>query len=271
MTPPGPLLAVEALQTYYGPSHVLFGVSLLAHRGEVVALLGRNGAGKSTTLRSIMGLTPPRSGRVTLDGQDITGWPPHRACRAGLGFVPEDRRIFGDLTVAENLEVGRRPGPWTVGAVVEFFPVLGDRWRQKGGTLSGGEQQMLTIARTLMGNPTLLLLDEPSEGLAPVVVRTLLERLLSLKARGQTIFCRSRIWPWPPAWPTGRTSCRRVTYAMRVRWRRFWPTRPYAAPTSWCSRGGVPHGVAAVAYLDRAFAAIYDRGAMRSAPKRARS
>jgi branched-chain amino acid transport system ATP-binding protein len=187
MIAPGPLLAVVGLEAFYGSSHVLFGVSLVARRGEVVALLGRNGAGKSTTLRSIMGLTPPRSGRVVLDGRDITGWPPYRTCRAGLGFVPEDRRIFGDLTVAENLEVGRRPGPWTAEAVVELFPVLGERWRQRGGTLSGGEQQMLTIGRTLVGNPTLLLLDEPSEGLAPVTVRTLLERLLVLKGRGQTI------------------------------------------------------------------------------------
>jgi branched-chain amino acid transport system ATP-binding protein len=191
----GALLEVEGLHAYYGLSHALFGVSLRARRGEVVALLGRNGAGKSTTLRSIMGLLPPRSGRVLLAGEDITGWPPHRVCRRGLGFVPEDRRIFADLTVRENLETGRRArrrepsgaAPWTHEALYEFFPVLGERREQKGGTLSGGEQQMLTIARTLMGNPEVLLLDEPSEGLAPVVVRTLLDRLLALRARGQTI------------------------------------------------------------------------------------
>jgi branched-chain amino acid transport system ATP-binding protein len=183
-----PLLVVEDLHAFYGLSHVLFGIDLRAKRGEVVALLGRNGAGKSTALRSIMGLLPPRSGRVVFDGEDITGWPPHRISQRGLGFVAEDRRIFADLTVHENLEVGRRPGSyWTHEAVYGFFPVLGERREQSGGTLSGGEQQMLAIARTLMGGPRLLLLDEPSEGLAPVVVRTLLERLLALKGQGQAI------------------------------------------------------------------------------------
>ena len=189
---PEPILRVEGLDAYYGLSHVLFGVSLEALPGEVVALLGRNGAGKSTTLKSIMGLLPPRSGRVIFRGEDITGWPPHRVSRRGVGFVPEDRRIFVDLTVRENLEVGRRPPPdgdagWTHETICEFFPILAERRDQKAGTLSGGEQQMLTIARTLMGNPEILLLDEPSEGLAPVVVRTLLDRLVALKARGQTI------------------------------------------------------------------------------------
>ena len=185
------LLTVEGLHAHYGRSHVLFGVSLEAAAGEVVALLGRNGAGKSTTLRSIMGLLPPRAGRVRFRGRDVTGWPPHRVCRLGVGFVPEDRRIFPGLTVRENLEVGRRPAAaadgWTHESIYQFFPALGQRREQKGETLSGGEQQMLAIARTLMGNPELLLLDEPSEGLAPVVVRTLLDRLLALKARGQTI------------------------------------------------------------------------------------
>ena len=185
-----PILAVDGLHAYYGLSHVLFGITLRASRGEVVALLGRNGAGKSTTLRSIMGLLPPRAGSVVFGGEEITGWSPHRVCQRGLGFVPEDRRIFADLTVRENLEVGRKgrnEDSWTHEGIYEFFPVLGERRNQKGGTLSGGEQQMLTIARTLMGNPELLLLDEPSEGLAPVVVRTLLDRLLALKTRGQTI------------------------------------------------------------------------------------
>jgi len=190
---PGPVLEVDGLHAYYGLSHVLFGVTLRAEPGEVVALLGRNGAGKSTTLRSIMGLLPPRAGRVRFGGEEITGWPPHRVCRRGIGFVPEDRRIFPDLSVHENLEVGRRSrrgghaAEWTHERIYEFFPVLGERRRQKGGTLSGGEQQMLTIARTLMGNPAILLLDEPSEGLAPVVVRTLLDRLIVLKGEGQTI------------------------------------------------------------------------------------
>jgi branched-chain amino acid transport system ATP-binding protein len=202
--PAPPLLEVDGLHAYYGASHVLFGVSLRAGAGEVVALLGRNGAGKTTTLRSIMGLLPPRAGRVRFRGRDITGWPAYRVSRLGIGLVPEDRRIFADLTVEENLEVGRRAAPaaaspprgaaatpaaagWTAERVYEFFPVLGERRRQKGGTLSGGEQQMLTIARTLMGNPALLLLDEPSEGLAPVVVRALLDRLLALKAEGQAL------------------------------------------------------------------------------------
>jgi branched-chain amino acid transport system ATP-binding protein len=174
---------------------VLFDVSLSASAGEVVALLGRNGAGKTTTLRSIIGLLPPREGRVRVHGQDVTGWPPYRVCRLGVGFVPEDRRIFADLTVEENLEVGRRParrgGPggtaWTRESLYEFLPVLAERRSQKAGTLSGGEQQMLAIGRTLMGNPDVLLLDEPSEGLAPVVVRALLDRLLALKVRGQTM------------------------------------------------------------------------------------
>jgi branched-chain amino acid transport system ATP-binding protein len=185
-----PILEVEDLHAYYELSHILFGISLQAARGEVVALLGRNGAGKSTTLRSIMGLLPPRAGRVRFEGGEITGWPPHRVCRRGVGFVPEDRRIFPDLTVHENLEVGRRPGsegPWSHARLYEFFPILGERRAQRAGTLSGGEQQMVAIARTLMGNPAVLLLDEPSEGLAPVVVRALLERLDGLKAAGQTI------------------------------------------------------------------------------------
>ena len=230
------ILEVEGLEVYYGLSHVLFGVSLRAQRGEVVALLGRNGAGKSTTLRSIMGLVPPRAGRAVFRGENITGWPVHRVCRRGVGYVPEDRRIFPDLTVRENLEVGRLPGtdgrePWTAERVYEFFPVLGERREQNGGTLSGGEQQMLTIARTLMGNPDVLLLDEPSEGLAPVVVRTLLDRLLALKAGGQTILLSSRTFASRHASRTAPTSWSRATSATRARSRRFRRTRPCAAPT----------------------------------------
>jgi branched-chain amino acid transport system ATP-binding protein len=159
----------------------------------VVCLLGRNGAGKTTTVRSIMGLTPPRSGRIVLDGQGIAGIPPFRVARLGLGFVPEDRRVFPNLTVHENLEVARRTwsdagaSPWTAERLFELFPILRERRRQLGGTLSGGEQQMLTIARTLMGNPRILLLDEPSEGLAPLVVETLRVQLGRLKQSGLTM------------------------------------------------------------------------------------
>jgi branched-chain amino acid transport system ATP-binding protein len=189
--PMSALLAVEDIHTSYGLSRVLFGISLMVDRGECVCLLGRNGVGKTTTMRSVMGLTPPSSGRVFWQGRDITGWSPHRAARAGIGYVPEDRRIFAELTVRENLEVGaraaRRPGRWTMAAVAELFPILAERRDQRGGHLSGGEQQMLTIARTLMGNPELLLLDEPSEGLAPLVVETLRLKIGELKAQGLTI------------------------------------------------------------------------------------
>jgi branched-chain amino acid transport system ATP-binding protein len=170
---------------------VLFGISLEVNAGECVCLLGRNGVGKTTTMRSVMGLTPPSAGHVCFKSRDITGWPPHRVARAGIGFVPEDRRIFAELSVWENLDVARRaaarPGPWTVEAVTELFPVLGELRDRQGGFLSGGEQQMLTIARTLMGNPELLLLDEPSEGLAPLVVEALLAKVGELKAQGLTI------------------------------------------------------------------------------------
>jgi branched-chain amino acid transport system ATP-binding protein len=185
------LLEVKDLHAAYGLSRVLFGVSLEVRRGECVCLLGRNGVGKSTTMRAIMGLTPPSGGSVRWQGRDVTGWAPNRAARAGVGFVPEDRRIFAELTVWENLEVARRaanrPGPWTIEAVYGLFPKLRELAGRDGGHLSGGEQQMLTIARTLMGNPELLLLDEPSEGLAPLVVEHLLEQVLQLKKNGLTI------------------------------------------------------------------------------------
>lgn len=185
------LLGVENIYTSYGLSRVLFGISLEIAAGECVCLLGRNGVGKTTTMRSIMGLTPPSSGRVLWRGRDIAGWAPHRVARAGIGFVPEDRRIFAELSVWENLEVGaraaRRPGYWTIATVGELFPVLRERRSQRGGLLSGGEQQMLTIARALTGNPELLLLDEPSEGLAPLVVDTLRAKIGELKAQGLTI------------------------------------------------------------------------------------
>ena len=170
---------------------MLFGISLTVARGECVCLLGRNGVGKTTTMRAIMGLTPPSSGRIVFDGTDITGLPPHRIARLGLGFVPENRRIFAELTVWENLDVaGRatgRSGHWTVEAVHGLFPKLSELANRQGGFLSGGEQQMLTIGRTLMGNPDLLLLDEPSEGLAPLVVESMLEQVSRLKREGLTI------------------------------------------------------------------------------------
>jgi branched-chain amino acid transport system ATP-binding protein len=185
-----PLLAVEDIYTAYGQSQVLFGVSLRVAAGECVALLGRNGVGKSTTMRSIMGLTPPARGRVLWKARDIRGRAPYQVARQGLGFVPEDRRIFSELSVWENLDVAARrgrPGGWTVERVYDLFPKLQELRDRQGGFLSGGEQQMLTIARTLMGNPELLLLDEPSEGLAPLVVEHLREQIARLKREGLTI------------------------------------------------------------------------------------
>jgi len=185
------LLQVEDIHTSYGLSRALFGISLEVNKGECVCLLGRNGVGKSTTIRSVMGLTPPNFGRIRYKSVDITGWPSHRVARAGIGYVPEDRRIFAELSVWENLDVAQRaaarPGSWTIDAVFELFPVLGNLRDRQGGFLSGGEQQMLTIGRALTGNPELLLLDEPSEGLAPLVVDTLLERISRLKVQGLTI------------------------------------------------------------------------------------
>jgi branched-chain amino acid transport system ATP-binding protein len=185
-----PLLRVRDVYTSYGLSQVLFGVSLDVARGECVCLLGRNGVGKTTTMRSIMGLTPPGRGRVEWKGRDITGRAPHEIAKRGLGFVPEDRRIFADLTVWENLDVatrGKGNGGFTLDRVYELFPKLAELRDRQGGYLSGGEQQMLTIARTLMGNPELLLLDEPSEGLAPLVVKHLGEQIGRLKREGLTI------------------------------------------------------------------------------------
>ena len=185
------LLELDNIHTAYGLSRVLFGISLEVKAGECVCLLGRNGVGKTTAMRSVMGLTPPNAGTVRFKSEDITGWPPFKVARAGIGFVPEDRRIFAELSVWENLDVAQRaaarPGRWTIEAVFELFPVLAQLRDRQGGYLSGGEQQMLTIARTLMGNPDLLLLDEPSEGLAPLVVEALLAKIRELKAQGLTI------------------------------------------------------------------------------------
>jgi len=181
-------LELEGVQAGYGLSRVLHGVSLSARPGEVVSLLGRNGAGKSTTLKAIVGLVEISDGTVRFDGRDITRHPTHEISRLGIGYVPEDRRIFGDLTVAENLMVGQKGGGvWSAARVYEFFPRLRDLAGRRAGSLSGGEQQMLTVARTLMGNPRVLLLDEPSEGLAPVIVRALGEQIAALKREGLTI------------------------------------------------------------------------------------
>lgn len=185
------MLRVDQIHTYYGMSHILFGVSLEVQEGEVVCLLGRNGAGKTTTLRSIMGLTPPRSGSITYKGSDVAGRPPYQLARMGIGYVPDTRRIFADLTVAENLEIARmnpaNEKGWTKERVYRLFPALRRIESRKGGYLSGGEQQMLAIARALMGNPTLLLLDEPTEGLAPLVVRELEEQISRLRVEGISI------------------------------------------------------------------------------------
>jgi branched-chain amino acid transport system ATP-binding protein len=184
------ILEASELNTFYGRSHILFNVNLSVASGETVCLMGRNGAGKTTTLRSIMGLTPPKTGRVVFKGKDCTGWPPYKMARMGLGFVPEDRRILGPLTVWENLELGRmrgRTGRWTMDTVLEQFPMVARLQDRMGGSLSGGEQQILTIARALMGNPDVVLLDEPTEGLAPVIVAVLKELVMSLKAADTTL------------------------------------------------------------------------------------
>jgi branched-chain amino acid transport system ATP-binding protein len=165
------MLDVDGIHTYYGDSHILHGVSLRVAAGEAVALLGRNGAGKTTMIRSIVGFTPPRDGRIVFDGQSIHRWPAHRIARRGLALVPQGRRIFAPLTVRENLMLGARAAGWSLERVFGLFPRLRERAEQSGGTLSGGEQQMVAIARALLTNGRLLLLDEPSEGLAPLIVR----------------------------------------------------------------------------------------------------
>jgi branched-chain amino acid transport system ATP-binding protein len=186
------LLEVDRLCAGYGRAQILFDVGLQVGAGEAVALLGRNGAGKSTTLKTIMGLIEPTSGTVRFSGHDITGWPSHRIARLGLGWVPEDRRIFTDLTVLQNLEVGRQAArgqsaPWTVQRLFELFPNLAAMPDRPGASMSGGEQQMLTVARTLMGNPQLVLFDEPSEGVAPVIVEQMARSINEMKRQGLAV------------------------------------------------------------------------------------
>ncbi|EJN10381.1 ABC-type branched-chain amino acid transport system, ATPase component [Bradyrhizobium sp. YR681] len=186
------IIEVADLDVYYGTSQILFGVALSVRQGETMALLGRNGAGKSTTMKAIMGLAPPRRGRVSLRGAVISGRKPHTIARAGLGFVPEDRQIFPEHSVEDNLVIGRKKGPegqdeWPIKRIYEVFPLLEPLRHRIAGRLSGGEQQMLAIARTLMGNPALLLLDEPSEGLAPIIVQRIGELLRQLRSIGSTV------------------------------------------------------------------------------------
>jgi len=180
-------LTVDGIHTYYEDSHVLHGVSLVVGHGEAVALLGRNGAGKTTVIRSIVGFTPPRAGRVVWEDTAIEGWPPYRIARRGIALVPQGRRIFAPLSVRENLTIGARAKGWSLERVFDLFPRLRERQAQAGGTLSGGEQQMLAIGRALLTNGRLLLLDEPSEGLAPIVVREIGHVVRSLKGQGLSI------------------------------------------------------------------------------------
>ncbi len=182
-----PILEIDDIHTYYGESHILHGVSLSVGAGEAVALLGRNGAGKTTMIRSIVGFTPPREGRVVFDGDAIHRWPPYRIARRGLALVPQGRRVFAPLSVRENLLLGARADGWTLERVFGLFPRLRQRAEQAGGTLSGGEQQMLAIGRALLTNGRMLLLDEPSEGLAPLIVREIGRILQGLKSERLSI------------------------------------------------------------------------------------
>jgi len=182
------VLRAQDLQTFYGKSHILHGISLEVNEGEIVAVLGRNGAGKTTTVRSLVGLTPPRQGKVEIFGKDTTRWPAHRIAGLGVGYVPEGRKIFGPLTVLENLKVPQaRPGPWDLERVWKLFPRLAERKAQLGRQLSGGEQEMLSIARPLLLNPRLMLLDEPSQGLAPLIVREVMQVVRRMREEGLSV------------------------------------------------------------------------------------
>jgi branched-chain amino acid transport system ATP-binding protein len=181
-------LTAENLHTYYGKSHILRGVNLEVVEGRITALLGRNGAGKSTTLKTLMGLTPAREGRVTVFGRETTRWPAYRIAASGVGYVPEGRRIFANLTVEENLKVPvERPGPWTIPKIYELFPRLAERKANRGRQLSGGEQEMLSISRALLLNPKLLILDEPSQGLAPLIVRDVFRVVARMREEGMSV------------------------------------------------------------------------------------
>ena len=197
------MLSVRNLNTYYGRAHILADLALEVGKGEVAVLLGRNGAGKSTTLKSIMGWARPRSGEIIFDGRRIDRLPTYRIARAGLGYVPEDRRIFTDLSVLENLDVGRRPAPtgqaWTPERLFTLFPNLAEAQARPAGKISGGEQQMLAIARTLMGNPSCILLDEPSEGLAPLIVDQMVAAVRELRSSGVSVLLSEQNWPFAAA------------------------------------------------------------------------
>ncbi len=183
-----PVLVAEDLNTYYGKSHILHGVGLEVREGEIVTLLGRNGAGKTTTLRSLIGLTPAREGAVRIFGHATTDWPSYRIAALGVGYVPEGRRVFSNLTVEENLKVPmEKPGPWTIARIYELFPRLAQRKGNKGRQLSGGEQEMLAIARALLLNPKLILLDEPSQGLAPLIVQEVFKTITSARKEGISV------------------------------------------------------------------------------------
>lgn len=192
------LLEVKEISTFYGKSHILFDVSIYVDEGEVIGLLGRNGAGKSTTFRSIMGLTPPKSGSIEFKGEEIIGKPSYTIANKGIGYVPEEKRIFKGMTVLENLEVGFKKGKtnnnqWTTDKVYDLFPILKKFSNQMAGRMSGGEQQMLTIARTLMGNPELVLLDEPTTGLSPLIVKTLKENIIRLSKQISIVLAEQNI------------------------------------------------------------------------------
>lgn len=187
-----PILVVDSIDVYYGSSKILFGVGFEVEKGRTLALLGRNGAGKSTTMKAIAGIAPPARGQIRMRGQNVVGRPPYEIARAGIGYVPEDRQVFPEHTINDNLMIGAKPGPngetdWTLETVYEVFPILANMKDRLAGRLSGGEQQMLTIARTLMGNPEVLLLDEPSEGLAPIIVQEIGRLIRRLREMGVTI------------------------------------------------------------------------------------